>query len=211
MGSKTQRLQWSAGDGAGMGGDVLFADIKIAQRRSENDTQCWPARLDQRDVDGELIPPVDEFAGAIQRIHQEEAAARCGRPAACCCFLGDHRQIRCSSRKPVDNDGFGGKIGFRNGRAILLRRGTGAMADLQDHIACDESEPDKRQRERAEGQVRIDGHSRPRSARASSARLRWRGSMADRTAAIAAASTAASSVKPMKGSISAMPSSGITK
>ena len=65
-------------DRLGMAG---IGRMHLTARRREDDADCGHAIADERDVDGEVGAPVDEFAGAVERIDQQESRrrARTGR------------------------------------------------------------------------------------------------------------------------------------
>ena len=66
-------------DRLGMAGT---AGMHLAAGRREDHADFGHAVADERDVDREIRPPVDEFPGAVERIDQEEGAVR-ARTARC--------------------------------------------------------------------------------------------------------------------------------
>src|SRR5262249_21915751 len=77
-----------------------------------------PPLLDQRDVDGELRPTLDEAPGAVEGIHQKEGAAWCGRLPACTLLLGDDRNSRCNPRELLEDQLLRFAVGGRD-RALV--------------------------------------------------------------------------------------------
>ena len=94
---------------------------KRAGHRLLDQAEAGDAVLDQRDVDGELAVALDEFAGAVERIHQPE-----GPPPAApgnvdgSGFLRQHRDVGRQCRQAVDDATMRSEVGSRQRRAIVL-------------------------------------------------------------------------------------------
>ena len=94
---------------------------QLAAHRCLHHAKHAPARVDERDVDGELAIALDELARAIERIDQPVA-----RPLAACFpvdvrrFLGQDWPIRGQSAQAIDDAPMCGKVGGRQRRAVIL-------------------------------------------------------------------------------------------
>ena len=80
----------------------------------------WPACLDQGDVDGELVAFVDEFAGAVEGIDQQELVAGDGNAPRRSLFLRHDWHTRQDLGEGLQDDGFGIAVGGRDRRPVVL-------------------------------------------------------------------------------------------
>lgn len=79
--------------------------------------------FDQRDVDGEITVAADKFPCSVERIHQIEARAEIAGHVAAGDFLFRHDgYVRRRPAQSRQDDGFGGVIGFRDRRLVILQR-----------------------------------------------------------------------------------------
>ena len=108
--------------------------------------------FDDRDIDGEFAVAADEFAGAVERVHEREAMPVFGHAAFTGLLFGNHHQARISFCQRIQNERFGFLVccGYRRGIALLVDVKI-AFVDIHDHGASLEGDPGKR--------VSCDGHS----------------------------------------------------
>ena len=99
--------------------ETFSCDIGGADGGGVNGCCDRAAVFDQRDIDGELAIAADEFAGAIERIDEEEQSgvARQGVGA----FLGEDGNVGEMFGEARADDGVGGKIGLGDGGLIGFR------------------------------------------------------------------------------------------
>jgi len=96
-----------------------------------------PGRLtvfDQRDVDRELAVAVDEFAGTVQRIDQEEGTTGNVGNAACRHrFLGHDRNVTGNLGQALQDDFLRPFVGIGHRGLVILHPGRDlALVDFQD-------------------------------------------------------------------------------
>ncbi len=117
-------------------GALGSADIEPFDRRGIERAERRHAILDEADIDGEFAALGDEFAGAVERIDQQEGAARGLAAALRHRFLGDHRHAGQQLFEARAQQFLGGEVGGGDRALIGLGAGLEALgADAHHHRA----------------------------------------------------------------------------
>ena len=110
----------SAGRVLDVGAAARDAGEQAAERRRKDDAERRRAVLDERDVDGELVVPIDEFLGAVERVDQPEHPADLRDATGGDLLLGDDRDLRRERPKAREDERLGPFVGFGDGRGVVL-------------------------------------------------------------------------------------------
>ena len=99
-------------------GDVTAKELP--RGGSIDDAQHRRARTHQRNVDREFRTPGDEFARAIQRIHEKKRGADVGHAPRGHLLLGNDGDVGEERAEAPQNDGLGGVVRRRDRGVVLL-------------------------------------------------------------------------------------------
>ena len=114
-------------------GAGAIAGIQQALGRGGDHGKGRSAVLDQGDVDRELTALAQKLPGAVQLVHQPEAAPRAGGQAAGGgAFLGDDGDARIQADEMGDEDALGLLVGLGHRRAVGLAPGRRPPAQGHD-------------------------------------------------------------------------------
>ena len=89
-------------------------------RRGANDTETRTPAAHERNIDGELIPAGDQFAGAVEGVDQDEAVGKAVRGRAPRCLLLHHAHAGKQAGKSFEDQRLGRVIGGGDRRKIGL-------------------------------------------------------------------------------------------